>query len=268
MKDPRRLIEEGDALEVELLRAGRGDAMPEQSGRAILGGLGLASSVAASTAAANTAGAGTTAGGAAGTSGAGAATGTAAVTGKLFVLKTALVVAAVGAACALAFWGGGHWFEGQAPTPPPSASEVAKRTPVGPRPRAESKPPAVVPEAAKEEVRREAERPGRPMPVKKVDPLALELKILDRARSALARGDHALASRLLDRYAARFPKPRLQAEATVLRIETLVAQGDRAAAARFGRAFLARAPNGPYARRVRSLIGDGAPGGAASSGQR
>jgi TolA-binding protein len=88
------------------------------------------------------------------------------------------------------------------------------------------------------------------------DPLALELAAIDQARGALARGDHALASRLLDRYAARFPKPRLGAEALVLRIETQVASGNRASAERLGKAFLKRNPNSPYARRVRSLIGD------------
>ena len=46
------------------------------------------------------------------------------------------------------------------------------------------------------------------------------------------------------------------AEATVLRIEALAASGEKQAAARLGKAFLARDPNGPYARRVRSLIGE------------
>ena len=42
----------------------------------------------------------------------------------------------------------------------------------------------------------------------------------------------------------------------MLRIETLVARGDQAGASRLGKAFLKRAPNSPYARRVRSLIGE------------
>ena len=42
----------------------------------------------------------------------------------------------------------------------------------------------------------------------------------------------------------------------MLRIETLVKSGDTAQATRLGKAFLARQPNGPYAKRVSSLIGD------------
>ena len=62
--------------------------------------------------------------------------------------------------------------------------------------------------------------------------------------------------RLLDAYQTRFPRRSLGTEATVLRIETLTKRGDRAQAARLGRDFLARNADGPYARRVRSLLGE------------
>jgi hypothetical protein len=57
----------------------------------------------------------------------------------------------------------------------------------------------------------------------------------------------------------------------VLRIETLAARGDLQGARRIGTAFLASNPSSPYARRLRSLIGDSsraAPGPAPSLGSR
>jgi TolA-binding protein len=88
------------------------------------------------------------------------------------------------------------------------------------------------------------------------DSLSAELLALDQARAALVNGDAALALRSVDAYVRRFPKRRLDAEATVLRIESLVALGDHASATRIGRGFLARHSRGPYARRVNSLIGE------------
>lgn len=96
------------------------------------------------------------------------------------------------------------------------------------------------------------------------DSLSAELAALDRARSALGSRDTQLTLRLLDEYAQRFPKRRLSTEAAVLRIEALAARGDRASAARLGKEFLARQPNGPYARRVSSLIAEPLPSAKAA----
>jgi hypothetical protein len=94
------------------------------------------------------------------------------------------------------------------------------------------------------------------------DSLPLELEALDRARSALAAGDASRALELLDEHSTRFPKARLRAESAVLRIEALVASGQKGAAIRLGKQLLTREPNGPYARRVRSLLEQaGAPAG-------
>jgi hypothetical protein len=206
--------------------------MPERSWRFILAGLGLAQPLTAA--------------------------GTAAAAGvKILSVKSAIAVLSIGAAGTLAVWGGSSLSDILEPSPHTPPIEV--RAPVAaPKVAVEKAPDVVAPAPAEEE------EPSTPTPTprrtvaKKADTLPLELKAIDEARRALASGDPARASRLLDRYYASFPKPRLGAEATLLRIETLVARGDRAGASRLGKAFLKRAPNGPYARRVRSLIGEDA----------
>ena len=45
------------------------------------------------------------------------------------------------------------------------------------------------------------------------------------------------------------------AEATVLRVEVLKASGEDASARRVGLAFLSKHKDGPYAKRVHTLIG-------------
>lgn len=89
-------------------------------------------------------------------------------------------------------------------------------------------------------------------------PLAQELRSLDEARSALARGDGSGALTLLDRHDRAFPMGPLRTEAKMLRVEALLARGDRAAAKKLATELLARDPSGPHARRLRT-IGDGAP---------
>jgi outer membrane protein assembly factor BamD (BamD/ComL family) len=91
-----------------------------------------------------------------------------------------------------------------------------------------------------------------------VSALSVELELIDSARRALAQGNQSPRAALhkLDEYRRRFPNGRLRTEATILRIEALMAAGDRAAASRLAKSVLDRAPNSPYARRVRSLLGD------------
>jgi hypothetical protein len=86
------------------------------------------------------------------------------------------------------------------------------------------------------------------------DTLSQELVEIEAARSALRRGDASGALSRLQSYRREFPKGRLRAEATMLRIEALAASGDKAGATKLGKAVLARSPNGPYSRRIRSLI--------------
>lgn len=87
------------------------------------------------------------------------------------------------------------------------------------------------------------------------DSLAKELSLIDSARAALLRGEPAVALRTLSTYRSQFPRGALQAEATVQRVEALIATGDRASAATIGGAFLKRYPDSPYSRRIASLLG-------------
>jgi TolA-binding protein len=85
--------------------------------------------------------------------------------------------------------------------------------------------------------------------------LGEELGAIDRARSALASGNTAEATRALDAYDATFPDGALADEAEVLRIDLLVRKGDRAGARSAARSFLAAHPQSPHAARLRDLLG-------------
>jgi hypothetical protein len=233
VNDPQRLLDEGStSFESKLLRAGRKDAPAPHNRRRIAAALGVGSVFAAGT----------------------VATG-ASASGKTWLgfatAGTARLTAGI-AAGALAVYGGVHAL-GPAPVEP-NAKPAATASPPAPRPVVEAAPaplePAPVPVETAEPP------PRRPTASPVLDTLSEELALLDRARRALAQRDYAGTLAALDDHARRFPKRHLASEATVLRIETLVKSGDVAQATRLGKAFLARQPNGPYAKRVSSLIGD------------
>lgn len=228
MSDPRRLIDEASGFEAELLRAGRGDALPAESAATISASLGVAPPMVSST----------------------LATGA-----KLTASKVIASLLGVGAAGALSVWAGVHLLAPPAAPTPQKRSETGSQAAVVAAAPAEqpitSTPLVEVPEPAappKPSVR------SHSAPSAERDSLPLELEALEHARSALAGGDAARALLLLDEYSTRFPKARLRAESAVLRIEALAASGQKGAAIRLGRQLLAREPNGPYARRVRSLL--------------
>ncbi len=86
--------------------------------------------------------------------------------------------------------------------------------------------------------------------------LAEETAILDRARSAIGRGEPRAALAELDKYDAA-PSPKiLGQEATLVRIEALSAEGDTAGARALARSFLARNPGSTYDERMRALIAE------------
>ncbi len=89
------------------------------------------------------------------------------------------------------------------------------------------------------------------------DTLAQELAALDEVRSVLAAGSGARALRLLDGYAATYPKQRLGTEASALRIEALLRSGRRAEAQALGQWFLATYPRSPLASHVQNLLQTG-----------
>lgn len=85
--------------------------------------------------------------------------------------------------------------------------------------------------------------------------LADEVAQLQKAKLALKGGNPARALAELGSYAQRFPRPMLGAEATVVRIEALSASGDTTRAKSLAAGFLAKNPNSPYGKRLRSLTG-------------
>lgn len=84
--------------------------------------------------------------------------------------------------------------------------------------------------------------------------LAREVAILDDVQKTLDGGDARGALRRLDLYAATFPAPSLGPEATLLRVQALLASGDRSGAESLGRAFIARSPRSQHAERIQSLL--------------
>ncbi len=272
--DPKRLLKEGaDDFERELLRSAQTDAIPLHSRHAILGALGVGAvappalialetlteaspnpvplgsphhTVPPTPPIAPTATAPTT--GAAATAGAKAAA----------VAVKSAVVAAVGAAT---IWAGTTLTqpESQSHDPVP-AQQTQGVTPAAPSTveTAVGESPAPEAEVAKPKPKRAA-APNRR--AESTDPLVRELSLIDSARRALRANKPSLALKRLDTYNAAFPKGSLRTEQTVLRIEALAASGNQSAANRLGSSFLKRSPNGPYARRVRSLLGDAAEDG-------
>jgi hypothetical protein len=145
------------------------------------------------------------------------------------------------------------------PAPPPSAL-AAPRAPEAPT---EQGAPVPLPTSAPSpsSVTSVASAPHRVVPASAPAELPSgstmreELAWLESARAALASGDAPRALSLLDRYGTQFPHPAMIPEAAVLRIEALVAAGDRPAAERAADSFLAQNPQSPYSSRVRSVVG-------------
>jgi hypothetical protein len=83
--------------------------------------------------------------------------------------------------------------------------------------------------------------------------LGREMKALDVARSALARGDSAGAMIAIDQYDRDFSSGNLATEASVLRVEALVARGETAAARALAAHIVALDPAGPQAQRMKAI---------------
>jgi hypothetical protein len=229
MSDPPRLIDEGATdFEAKLLRAGRRDAPSARGRRQIIAGLGIGglfSTLAIST-------------------------------GAEASVRGWLIAAGSGAAGALAIWAGVEMWpapDNAAAPPPVAAPAVAVHKAAAPP--VEATPPLVQPAAEEPPSVVRAARP-QPSVERKSDGLSAELAALDVARRALANRKPHAALRALDEYTRSFRERRLDAEAGVLRIEALFAAGESARARRLGEDFLRANPNGPYEKRVRSLIAE------------
>lgn len=281
-----------DEFMQELLSAGRSDAIPEPSRQRILGHFGLAVPLFSDQAASpdqtgaphqpelsyQPSGGGAASGGAAssGAASSGAASGGAvsggAVSGGALVGKGVAAWATGGVLAAMAVWGGLQLGapaqdapqdlapQHDAPDPvqqhEPTPSLQPEELVTGGRELAE--PVASESEGAADEARpqdrRATKRSLKSSAAPRGDTLSRQLELIDQARGAMQRGDAARALRLVDTYRSQFPRGSLHAEATVLKVEALMAAGQRTRARQIAEAFLSKAPDSAYARRLRSLI--------------
>ncbi len=247
MTDPSRWNEEGaDDFERSLLGSAKSDRMPEASRHRIAAA--LATVTVAGTLEATTS-TSTTTGGLLGTA-------------KL-VLISAMI--AIGAAAAVYLLRSGT--EERAATtvsaPPenaPRREQVSSSNAVAVEPtvRVEDLPAAASPASKPASPRTSppvvASAPGRAAAGSN---LAAEAALLDGARALLRSGDLAGASASLDAYEREFAAGALAYEAGVMRVDLLVARGERAEAKVRARKLLERQPNGPYATRLRALVDGG-----------
>ena len=253
MTDPTRLIDADDAG-ADLLASARSDG-PSNRARAraaaMLGvGVGIAAATAGGTASASAgAGAGAGAGAAAKVGGAGLLT---------KIIGGALIVAAVGGGTAVAV----RQSSSPATVPVPVATNAA--------------PSAVTPATtvASPKANVVTEEPASPIveanalpsaPVAKTAPkpapsaaqesaLTRELRSLDSAKARLEAHDANGALAALDRHDREFANGSLRAESAMLRIEALLARGDDASAKARAKDLLAKDPNGPHAKRLRTIL--------------
>lgn len=86
--------------------------------------------------------------------------------------------------------------------------------------------------------------------------LTREVRAIDVARAALDRGDAGGALAALDQHDRDFPAGPLRTEADVLRVDALVARGNRAAAKALAQQLLARDPASAHAKHLRSVVGE------------
>ena len=126
--------------------------------------------------------------------------------------------------------------------------------------------PDVIPSPSSLPLAMPAKKPASPRASQKNDPsvanaasLNAQIAWLDRARRAIEAGDPATALHLLDDYRATYPEGTLSQEAELLRIEALLAGGQRAAAESLATRFIAAHPSSPHARRIRELVNPSPP---------
>jgi hypothetical protein len=265
MSDPRRLLHHGaDDFERELLASALSDSGSERVLRRTLLSIGTGTAVTLATAAS-----------------AQAASAGAPVLGASLVLKWLGFGAAIGLVTA-----GGADFVARTPAPATDTVRVAaqERPALGPSPETEARPANPnAPQTAPGELARLAQdsrangpagvAPARqassppPGPVEQgaqthalpaeappSEALLREVRALDAAKASLEHGDPRSALDALERHGRAFPSAALAPEADVLRVRSLLAAGDRSAAAAMARRVIARDPKGPHARVVRSLL--------------
>lgn len=231
MSELRRWSEEGAPGEAaSLLETSRRERAPARARARTLEALGVA--VAGSTAATGTAV---------------AATNTVTKGGLTLLMKIAALSLVGGGIVA----GGGavvHSAHRMAARP----SRVAVEPPSVEAP-AEVMPVMAAPSAAAPHLAR-PEHPAAARVSASADVLEREVKALETVQQALLGRDPDAALRLLDRYQAQFPHGSLSSEATVLRAQALLANGDRPGAQALVDRYCSAHPDSPYARRLKELV--------------
>jgi len=230
MSDLRRWSEEGaTAEELSLLEVARRRRASPAQRAAVVSAVGV--------------GVATTAAGAAGAAG---------LTTKLVGLA---LLASVGAGVALLQAGAGKPAVAPATTAPVVATSAATVVAAPPPSATPSATPSEPVDAPSEAEPRVAAKAAKPAPASSSS-LSRELQVLKQAHDALARDNPNGALSALDDYHARFPQGALGAEETVIRVQALLARGDRARAAAVAHQFSAAHPESLYARRVERLVSD------------
>ncbi len=233
MRDPDRLVDGGEDLEVTLLRSALPDAPSHGSKRTMLVALGIAGGVATASAEA-----------------------TAAATMAKVGIAGLLKWVGIGVLGGAAMVGVVETVAPQAAPPArveavdsaPPATKLAQQAPAHAPASPSARPEAVTTQSSP--------RTARSLePVASTTSLADEVRALDGARKALAGGNAKECLVKLDAYRADFPQGALGLEATVLRIEALAVSGARTQARDLGTRFLDSHPNSAHAARVRSVIG-------------
>ena len=232
MKDPQRLLDSGSAFERDLLSSSHDEIPSKDLDRRVLAAMAGVPIASAATA-----------------------------PGLSRFLSTKSVIAGFAVIALGALVAGGMMRrEPQAPSPtkapapaittPAPTTEAPRETVMTP----ESLPnaPANAPPAVRSVTKTTAPLPA-PAPTASAS-IAREIELLDDVKAKLGAGSPSEAARALDSYDREFPQGTLRPEATVLRIRTLLLNGDRAGAEKVGNDFLAKNPNGVHAKRVRALL--------------
>lgn len=238
MKDPLPLLDDGATdFELQLLQAGDAEGPSFKAQQATLSALGLGGAALASTSSAAAAAAGGV-----------ALAGTRVLAAKWWAIA-ALAAASVGGLGYLTLTTTTEHPPGPAPTPSPVATPLEPPPPPPP-------PPVSVARVSAAPSRAASLGPSpRTSTTARAPDIQAQIALIDRARAAVASGNPAGALTALDDYASRFPNGVLGQEAAMLRIEALLARGDKSGAARVGKRFLEQHPRSALAPRVRALTG-------------
>jgi hypothetical protein len=256
MTDPKRLLEEGTALEATLLGAALDDAPRKGLDRRVqaalgIGGIAISASTASTTAA--------------------AASKAAPLLLSLGIAKWA-GIAVIGAGAVVGAAAVVH-HESARSTPPSAIAAAARTTPApavpaGIEDRVTAPPPpvplatAAAPEptpspspVANRSATPAANTTNAPeAPTQSKPALSDELRLVDGATRAIESGDAELALALLDRHDLEFLHGQMAPEALELRVRAYALRHDDVKVGDLGRGFLARYPDSPLVPRVRALV--------------